>query len=174
MKLWKYIALLGGIAGLVGFFVPFVEFHARDHALSGSVSAYQIVRGIDDISEMISGAGPALASDDQLRQWATEFNRSMAEYRGAMVGFFIPAVLLALLGALTGIRRKMGRLAGLGAILFGGASAGVWALFQHVSEEQSRGDVIASLGIGLHLLLAAGAAGVLAGLGALVIPDRGD
>ena len=30
------------------------------------------------------------------------------------------------------------------------------------------------MGIGLHVLLAAGVAGMLAGLGALLAPDRGD
>lgn len=173
MKLWKYITLLGGIAGLVGFFLPFVTFASTDHAITGSVSAYQIVRGIDTINEMMSGAAPALATSTQAATWAQDFNTQMGEYRGAMVGFFIPAVLLALLGALTGVRRRMGRLAGLFALLLGGANAAIWVLFKTVSDEQSTREVMATMGPGLHLLLAAGAAGVLAGLGALMLPDRG-
>lgn len=170
---WKYLTLVGGIAGLAGFFLPFVTFAATDGTMTGQISAFQIVRGIDDVSELMSGAAPALATNEQLRQWAVEFNTSMADYRGAVVGCYVPALLLALVGALAGMRRKMGRLAGLLALAVGAANAGIWLLFDTVSKEETSRDVSAALGLGLGLLLAAGVAGMVGGLGALLLPDRG-
>ncbi len=173
MKAWKYITLLGGIAGLVGFFLPFVAFASADHSITGTVSAYQIVRGIDSVNELMSGVAPALLPSEQATAWAGNFNTQITDYRGAIVGFFIPAVLLALLGALAGVRRRMGRLAGLFALLFGAGNVAVWILFKTISDEQSSRDVVTTMGIGVHLVLAAGCAAVLAGLGAMLSPDRG-
>ena len=72
--------------------------------------------------------------------------------------FYIPAALVLLLGAICVARGKMGRFAGLLALLVGGASAGVWALFNMVANEDKGNNV--SLGMGLHLILVAG---ILAG-----------
>lgn len=163
--------LIGGIAGVAGFFLPFITFHSRDDRIAGSVSAYQIVRGIDDVNALIDDARPVAVTHDQAKQVMATLDRELARYRSALVACYVPAAALALLGALAGVRRKMGRIAALLAIALGLANAAVWALFYEVSMEHP--DVTASIGIGLHLLLIAGALGGLAGLGALIAPDRG-
>jgi hypothetical protein len=168
---WKYLVLIGGIAGVVGFFLPFISFHSRDDRIAGSVSAYQIVRGIDDVGALIDGARPVAVTNDQAKQVVATLDRELARYRSALVACYVPAAALALLGALAGARRKMGRIAALLAIVLGLANAAVWALFYEVSMEHP--DVTASMGTGLHLLLIAGLLGGLAGLGALIAPDRG-
>ncbi len=171
MKAWKYLVVIGGIAGVVGFFLPFITFHSRAEHIAGSVSAYQIVRGIDDVDELLDGARPATVTSAEAQRLVTMFDAELARYRSALVACYVPAAALALLGALAGARRKMGRLAALIAIGLGLANAGVWLLFYQVSMEHP--DVTAGLGAGLHLLLVAGVLGAIAGLGALIAPDRG-
>jgi hypothetical protein len=95
----------------------------------------------------------------------------MNAYRSMAIAWFAPAGLLALLGVVMLLRDRMGRFAGLFAIVFGGACCAVFALFWR-ADQDSR-DTSASLGLGVYLLLGAGLGGVLAGLGALVSPDRG-
>ncbi len=178
MRAWKYLVLIGGIAGVAGFFLPFVELHSSQANVDVTVSAYQIVRGIDDICDLIAGAKPlAMQADPEVQRTIGEVNHKLAEYRGVMVAFYVPAALLALVGALAGLRRRMGRLAGLCAIVFGAGNGVVWMLFDHVSREAAAKGAAtgttAVMGWGLHALLVAGIFGVLAGLGALVVPDRG-
>lgn len=172
MKAWKYLVLIGGIAGVAGFFLPFITFTSSDGQLTGAISAYRIVSGIDDVTQLIEGARPVTMTNAEVQQFATLFDHELATYRGALVGFFVPAVALALLGALAGARHKMGRIAGLLAIALGLANAGVWWLFYQVSHEQAGSP--AGIGLGLHLVGIAGVLGVLAGLGALLLPDRGE
>ena len=175
MKAWKYLVLIGGIAGVAGFFLAFINFRTTDGRLEGSVSAYQIVRGIDDVSELVEGAKPIVEANPEVQQFVKTFNDELGTYRGALVGFYVPAAALALLGAFAGARRKLGRIAGLVAIALGIANAGIWVLFYQVSEQASvASEGTASMGVGLHMLLVAGIAGLLAGLGALFAPDRGD
>jgi hypothetical protein len=174
VKVWKYLVLLGGIVGVAGFFLAFITFRSSDGRIEGSASAYQLVRGIDDVSELVEGASPVVNAHPEVQQFVKTLNVELGKYRGALVGFYVPAALLALLGAFAGMRRRMGRIAGIVAIAIGAANAAIWVLFFQVSSEASTPEGTAAMGIGLHVLLAAGVAGMLAGLGALLAPDRGD
>jgi hypothetical protein len=171
VKAWKYLVLLAGIAGIAGFFFPFLTFQSPNGELEGSVSAYQIVRGIDAVDELIDTTKPMTITSAEATRVVTTLNAELERYRFALIACYVPAAALALLGALVGARRKMGRIAGLLAIVIGLANAAVWLLFYQVSMEQP--EVTAAMGFGLHLLLVAGVAGVLAGVGALLVPDRG-
>jgi hypothetical protein len=171
VKAWKYLVLIAGIAGIAGFLLPFITFKSPRGEIEGSVSAYQIVRGIDAVDELIDTAKPITVTNAQATRVVTKINSELERYRGALIACFVPAAALALLGALVGARRKMGRIAGLLAIVIGLANAGVWVLFFQVSMEQP--DVTVAMGLGLHLLLVAGIVGMFAGLGAVLAPDRG-
>lgn len=168
---WKYLVLLGGIAGIAGFFLPFVNVHTRDARFGRHPSAFELVRrieGLDAMTQDLTALGIA-APDAQ--QMATQAHTSLQTARTAASVIYAPAALLALLGIVCGFRRRMGRLAGLLALILGGSSAAVWAVFHYVAANDPHHG--ATLGLGAHLLLACGAAGVLAGLGALIAPDRG-
>lgn len=171
MKAWKYLVLIGGIAGVAGFFLPFLTFTSDRDNLSVSVSAYQIVSGIDAVDELIAGAKPMTDASAEARQAIATINTELERYRGALMAVFAPAVALALLGAINGARRRMGRVAGLLTIGLGLANAGIWLLFYQVAVAEP--DLRAELGLGLHLLLIAGLLALLAGVGALLAPDRG-
>ena len=172
MKAWKYLVLIGGIAGIAGFFLPFITFKSPDGDIEGSVSAYQIVRGIDAVDELVDTAKPMTISSAEAQRVVSTINTELERYRGALIAVYIPALALAVLGAIVGARRRMGRIAALLAIVVGLANAAVWLLFYQVSTEQH--DVTAAIGLGVHALLLAGALAALAGLGALFAPDRGD
>lgn len=171
MKAWKYLVLIAGIAGVAGFFLPLITFTSPNGEIEGSVSAYQIVRGIDAVDELIDTTKPMTITSAEATRVVNTINSELERYRGVLIGCYIPAAALALLGALVGARRKMGRLAGLLAIVLGLVNAAIWLLFYQVSMEQA--DVSAAIGFGLHLLLIAGVVATLAGLGALLSPDRG-
>jgi hypothetical protein len=171
MRTWKLVVLLAGVAGVIGFFTPLIDYRSSDGKITGDASAFQIARGVDgagDVRARAEALGLPRADSERI---ARAFHAGIEAYAGAIVACFVPAALLAALGLLLMLRDRMGRLAGLCAIALGGASAYVFARFWQA--DQVSHDAAASLGLGVYLLLAAGLGGVLAGLGAMVSPDRG-
>lgn len=171
MRIWKLVVLLAGLAGVIGFFTPLIDYRSSDGRITGDASAFQIARGVDgagDVRAQAEALGLSRADSDRI---ARAFHAGVEAYAGAIVACFVPAGLLAALGLLLMLRDRMGRLAGLCAIVLGAASGLVFARFWQA--DQVSHDAKASLGLGVYLLLAAGLGGVAAGLGALVSPDRG-
>lgn len=171
MKEWKLLVLLTSIAGVIGFFTPLVEYRSPDGKLTGDASAFEIARGVDHEGDIFDHAERLGLSRDDGRRFAQAWSKGMNAYRGAVVAVFAPAGLLVLLGIVMLLRDRMGRIAGLGAIVLGGACCAVFALFWQADQDAR--DAGAILGLGVYLLLVAGLGGVVAGLGALVSPDRG-
>ncbi len=165
MKFWKYIVLAGGVAGLVGFFLPFAT------ADNLSLSAFSLLRAADEVEAGVKAEVKDVArTAEEKAKVSSSVSEGFTKFRTLMLLFYAPAAALALIGAFTSVRGRFGRLGGFFALLFGGASAGIWALFHHIAGEPGE---TATLGIGLHMLLVAGLCGIVAGLGALVTPDRG-
>ncbi len=173
MKVWKFLILLGGIAGIVGFFRPFATGRVEQADVTVSFTAYQLVRGLDFkelVKEVkqVEHTGRTRVDADQLAKQLEEGTPKVAGAVAILV--YVPAALLALLGVIAVARGKLGRLGGLVSLLLGAISSAVWMLLYMASREAKDATVV--LGIGAHLLLVAGLAGLLAGLGALVFPDR--
>jgi hypothetical protein len=171
MKIWKLVVLLAGIAGVIGFFTPLIDYRSADGKLTGDASAFQIARGVDSARDLRIQAEALGVSHADSERLARAFSAGIEAYAGAIVACFVPGGVLAALGLILMLRDRMGRFAGLLAILLGGACGAVFARFWQA--DQLSNDPAASLGLGVYLLLAAGLGGVLAGLGALVSPDRG-
>ena len=171
MRTWKLLVLLAGIAGVIGFFTPLVDYRSPDGRLTGDASAFQIARGVDHGGDLRVHAEQLGLSRDDSQRLAKAFNAGLAAYRDAIIACFVPAAALTALGLLLMLRDRMGRFAGLCAIVLGGGCGAVFARFW--LADQASHDAGASLGLGVYLLLAAGLGGVLAGLGALISPDRG-
>jgi hypothetical protein len=171
MRIWKVLVLLAGVAGVIGFFTPLVEYRSPDGKLTSDASAFQIARGVDSAGDIVEQAEKLGLSHADSQRFAKAFNNGMDVYRGGIAALFAPAGLLALLGIFLVLRDRMGRFTGLFAIVFGGACCAVFARFWQA--DQASHDASASIGLGVYLLLAAGLGGVLAGLGALLSPDRG-
>lgn len=171
MRLWKILVLLAGVAGIIGFFTPLIEYRSTDGKITGDASAFQMVRGVDSASDIFAQGEQLGLSREDSQRIAQVFRDGLNAYRGVAIAFFAPAALLALLGIIQLLRDRMGRFSGLLAIILGAACCAVFALFWRA--DQTSRDASASLGLGLYLLLGAGLGGVLAGLGALVHPDHG-
>jgi hypothetical protein len=171
MRLWKILVLLAGVAGLVGFFTPLIEYRSNDGRITGDASAFQIARGVDSSVDIAAQAEKLGLSRDASWQLARALSEGVNAYRASAVAFFAPAGLLFLLGIVLLVRDRMGRFSGLLTLLLGGACCAVFAMFWRADQQSS--DASATLGLGVYLLLGAGLGGALAGLGALLSPDHG-
>jgi hypothetical protein len=170
VSIWKYVVLLGGILGIAGFFAPFMEYKAPDGTLTGA-SAYDIARGEVDVSPLMKKAEElGMVTHAEAERATRIIEKGVYAYRGAMIVVFIPAALIFLIGLLSFARKKMGRLAGLSAIVLGVGAVGVWIFF--FRSEPPTQQTVGQLGLGIYALFVCGLLGVLGGLGSLVFPDR--
>lgn len=171
MRIWKLAVLLAGVVGVIGFFTPLVEYRAPDGRLTNDASAFEIARGVDVGDDMRAQAEQLGLSAPASEQVARAVHAGIQAYAAAVAASFIPAGALVALGLLLLLRDRMGRFAGLCAIALGAACVAVFATMWQADQTSS--DAGASLGLGMYLLLAGGLGGALAGLGAMVAPDRG-
>ena len=170
MRIWKYVVLLGGILGVAGFFAPFMEYRAPDGSLSGA-SAYEIVRQDVDVRTLMHKAELArMVTHEQAVEATRVLEKGIEAYRFVMVGVFVPAAVIFLIGLFSFSRKKMGRVAGLASIVFGACAVGVWIFF--FRSDPPAQQIIGRLGLGLYALAACGLLGGLGGLGSLLFPDR--
>jgi hypothetical protein len=167
---WKYLVLLAGLAGIAGFFLPFVHVHTNTPRFGRAPSAFSLVRSLETLDSMTQGLTALGLAPPEARQSAEQAHAALETARTAASVIYAPAVLLAIVGIVCGLRRRMGRLAGVLALLLGAASASVWAVFHYVAASDPHHA--ATLALGAHLLLACGITGAVAGLGALLVPDR--
>ncbi len=161
MKASKFIVLVGGILGILAFFLPMVTVQRSD--FSGSVSAFQIVKGLDTLS-VAAGSHEATVALADAGASAQSAKDALDGMKGIVMAIFAPALMLVLIGGLGVMRKKFGRVAGTFSLLFGLIGLGIGALLKGAAEGDS--------GIGLTLLLVTGVAGVVGGLIALVKPER--
>jgi hypothetical protein len=159
MKASKFIVLVGGILGILAFFLPLVSVE-RD-STKASVSAFQIIKGLDQVEVAVADAGARRKIDVATSASAKQ---DIGALKGIVMAIFAPALLLTFLGGLGAARRRFGRVAGTFSLLLGIAGLGIGA----VLKSAAGGDG----GIGLTLLLLTGVAGVVGGLLALVKPER--
>jgi hypothetical protein len=171
MRIWKVLVLLAGVAGVIGFFAPLIEYRSSDGKITGDASAFQIVRGVDSAGDVANQAERFGLSREYSARLARAFDQGLNAYRNLVIAEFAPAALLMLLGIIALLRDRMGRFSGLLALVFGAGCCAVFGVFWQA--DQSSSDASATLGLGLYLLLGAGLGGAVAGLGALVTPDRG-
>lgn len=161
MKASKFIVLAGGILGILAFFLPMVSVHRADY--SGTVSAFQIMKGLDTIAVQ-AGSEEVNVAMASAGASAAEAKDAINGMKGIVMAIFAPAILLLLIGGLGVARKKFGRVAGAFSLIFGLVGLGIGAILKGAAEGDS--------GIGLTLLLVTGVAGVVGGLIALVKPER--
>jgi len=161
MKASKFIVFLGGILGIVAFFLPLITI--TTHGEKVTPSAMQIFKGVDAIHHEMD-------NNKEFRAAMTSEGMSAAKdgasaVKGIVIAVFLPAVLLALIGGIGVTRRKFGRVAGTFSLIFGLIGLAIAALLVAAAEGDS--------GAGIMLLVVTGVAGFLGGLLALIKPDRG-
>ena len=164
MKASKFVVLVGGILGILAFFLPMVSVSRQGKTVT--VSAFQVVKGLEAVK--------AEVEKDEVRAQAASTSYDRASYgkakdgvdgiKGIVMAIFAPALLLALIGGAGVARKKFGRVAGTFSLLFGLVGLGIGAILKSAAEGDS--------GIGLTLLLITGLAGIVGGIMALVKPER--
>lgn len=164
MKASKFIVLVGGILGILAFFLPMVSVDREGKHVT--VSAFQVVKGLDAVSSEMD--------KDEVKMKAASYGEteslrgaksSVDGIKGIVLAVFAPALLLALIGGAGVARKKFGRVAGTFSLLFGLVGLGIGAILKSAAEGDS--------GIGLTLLLVTGLAGLVGGILALAKPERG-
>ena len=175
MKAWKFVILLGGVIGLIGFFMPFMTVKSDHPPIEFSPSGFAFIRGAVDVAKM-SPEVAAVADHGELAKVEAQLSETLKQAGSYVLMFYAPTILSFLIGLVCVLRRRIGRFAGFIALVSGAAGIGVWALFSSVmaDSESKTVDYTTGLGIGLHLILVCGALSAIAGLGALVKPDRGE
>jgi hypothetical protein len=82
MRLWKVLVLLAGVAGVIGFFTPLVEYRSTDGKITGDASAFQMARGVDNASEVFAQGEQLGLSREDARRIAKVFHEGLNAYRG--------------------------------------------------------------------------------------------
>ena len=163
MKASKFVVLVGGILGILAFFLPMVSVTRQGH--TATVSAFQVVKGLDAVSSELN--------KEEVKVKAASYGETgslndakdgVGSIKGIVMAIFAPALLLALIGGAGVARKKFGRVAGTFSLLFGLLGLGIGAILKSAAEGDS--------GIGLTILLITGLAGIVGGIMALVKPER--
>ena len=164
MKASKFIVLVGGILGILAFFLPMVTVEREGKSVS--VSAFQVVKGLDAVgSELDKENVRVKAAAYGETATLNKAKDGVEGMKGIVMALFAPALLLAAIGGAGVARKKFGRVAGTFSLLLGLVALAIGALLKSAAEGDS--------GIGLTFLLLTGVAGVVGGLITLVKPDRG-
>lgn len=161
MKASKFIVFIGGILGIIAFFLPLISVTTHGH--TGSASALQIFKGASDVSDAVDKDPQVHASLS--RHEMSSAKDGAAAVKGIVMAVFFPAILLAILGGAGVTRKRFGRVAGTFSLIFGLIGLAIAGLLVAASE--------GGTGMGAILLVVTGIAGFLGGLLTLIKPDRG-
>jgi hypothetical protein len=159
MKATKFIILVGGLLGILSFFLPLVSVERAGG--KASVSAFQIIKGLDSVEVAVDKAGARREIDVATSASA---KKDVGAMKGIVLAIFAPAALLALMGGLGVARKRFGRGAGAFSLVLGLVGLGIGMILKGAAE----GDA----GIGLTFLILTGITGVVGGLIALIKPER--
>jgi hypothetical protein len=129
MKASKFIVLVGGILGILAFFLPLVSVQRGD--FTGKVSAFQVVKGLDKVAVDVDAADAHTSIDVATK---AEAKKDIGAMKGIVMAIFAPAALLALIGGLAVSRRRFGRGAATLCLLFGLIGLGIAAILEGAAE----------------------------------------
>ncbi|HUS28158.1 MAG TPA: hypothetical protein VMZ53_06600 [Kofleriaceae bacterium] len=162
MKAAKWICLAGAVLAVVGFFLPFVT--VRDEKGSDSITPYQMVFAGQDTQAQLTAGG---TTPDQI-------TADLREVAPIMVGFWVPAILLAIFATIAIVRGRMSNGLAILAMLAALANIGAWFVFHEAMLEMNKEEptLRIALGIGTHALLAGGLLGFIAAAAAMFRPER--
>ncbi|MDQ3335858.1 MAG: hypothetical protein M4D80_11880 [Myxococcota bacterium] len=163
MKASKFVVLVGGILGILAFFLPMVSVTREGKTVT--VSALQVMKGLDTVSSELDKDEVSMkAASYGETASLNEAKDGVSGIKGIVMAIFAPALLLALIGGAGVARKRFGRVAGTFALLFGLVGLGIGAVLKSAAEGDS--------GIGLTVLLITGLAGIVGGIMTLVKPER--
>lgn len=169
--------LAGAVAAVIGLFLPLVE--VKHGPIVIGFTAVDLSFGMERTRALLDKQLPSIADKRLPRdiRSAREDARTVSDAsRGAALAF-VPGIAMGLLAAIGFLRKRFGRILGFGGFVLGVGSVGAWLglryVIQYALEELELQKTQVHLQLGGHMLLVAGGLGLLAGLGAIVQPDRG-
>lgn len=169
MKFTKFMVLAAGVLAIASFFLPLVATRVEGHYIH--VSGFQIVKGIDSAKDVVTNVGNE-ADTAEVKASVAEANDSLDKVKGIIWMVFGPGFLLLPLGIAAVVRKKFQRLGGVGALLLGVIAAGFGAIMLSAANETAaQGE--AGPGPGIYAMILGGVLGMVAGVLALIKPDRG-
>lgn len=159
MKATKFIVLVGGILGILSFFLPLVS--VTREGKTASVSAFQIIKGLDSVEVAVDKAG---TEREISVETSASAKKDIGALKGIVMAIFGPAAWLALIGGIGVARKRFGRVAASFSLVFGLIGLAIAGVLKAAAEGDS--------GIGLTMLLLTGVAGVVGGIMGLAKPER--
>ncbi|MDY0000985.1 MAG: hypothetical protein RBU30_06800 [Polyangia bacterium] len=162
----KYVILAAGLLGLISFFMPLISVSKA--GITGKLSAYRIVKGLDSAQEVVGKEGAKLKDKDD-RAAVADANKALGAVKGIVMAVYFPAFMLFLFGLVGSLKRSFGRGLSIPSFIFGLLGLGIAGL---LSAAASSGGGESVAGVGMHLLLASAILGTAAGLVGIVKPDR--
>ncbi|MCE9579834.1 MAG: hypothetical protein K8W52_42345 [Deltaproteobacteria bacterium] len=164
MKFAKFAILVAGVLGLISFFLPALKGEGEGQSLS--LSAMQIVKGVDEIATNVHDAAET-TTDEQVKHVSSGVSEIANQIKGFILIMYAPFLVFLAIGGAGVARKRLGRLGGTGALLFGLVTSALSGLV--VAAIGDKGGA----GIGVYLALIAGLTGMVSGLLVLIKPDRG-
>jgi hypothetical protein len=172
MKATKFVVLVAGLLGIIGFFLPIVKADTAEW--SGSYTGFQAMKGIDEASDIITLKDKAL--DDQVREMEDSafgkaqlesFAKKADDLRIVITLIFGPAFVIAIIAGIAIGMKKFGRLPAVGTL--------VMALMMTLLGLAllGAGDETTKVGPAVYLVFAGGVVGVVGSVMTLVKPDEG-
>jgi hypothetical protein len=177
MKPWKTMMLGAAVTAMIGLFLPLVE--VRHGPIVIGFTAMDLSFGMERTRSLLDKQLPGIADKRiprDIRDARDDARMVSDASRGAALAF-VPGLLMGLLAIVGFLRKRFGRFLGLLGFVLGVGSIGAWLglryVIQYALEELALQKTQVNLQLGGNLLVVVGALGVLAGLGALVQPDKG-
>lgn len=172
MKASKFVVLVGGVLGLIAFFLPLIA--VQKSGVSGKLSAYRIVAGITAAQQVVDKAS-ALPEAQPNKKDFKEANDTLGAIKGIVIGLFVPVWLLLLIGGIGAARKKFGRVAGSFSLLVGLIGLGVASLLLGAAQDKTVTSVTneSVAGVGMYVMFLAAALGAIGGIMTLIKPDKG-
>lgn len=171
MKIPRLLVFLAGLAGVVAFFMPLIQFDAEVEGkkLRAEISAFRMVSGITSIRDVVKGDYQVSAEED--KKFVTERSEDVDKSRVIYMVAFAPGIHL-LLAAIAG---RLGRGKATIALIAGLLGVGIWLLLKAGFEKalsENKTGVAFEAGLALTLLMVVGIAGSVGGLLGLISPER--
>lgn len=166
VKVAKFLVLGAGLAGLLAFFLPLIS--VSKSGVDGKLSAFQIVKGIDSLNDVVEGTEAESVADARAKE---EANEALGAVKGIVMALFVPALLLAVIGGIGASKKRFGRGLAVPSMLLGLVGLAIWATLSSAASDPTGAESAA--GVGMHLLLLTGLGGTVGGLVGTIKPDRG-
>ena len=164
MKFAKFAILVAGVLGLISFFLPALKGDGGGGSVS--LSAMQIVKGVDEIATQVHDTAEA-TDNAEVKQVSSGVSEIANQIKGFILIMYAPFLVFLAIGGVGVAKKKLDRLGGTGALLFGLVTSALSGLV--VAAIGDKGGA----GMGVYLALVAGLVGMVSGLLVLIKPDRG-